>query len=325
MAETISDKPISREKVMSNEMGYLMDYVYRYATVPLYTDPLHVEVPDFIAKGMWLTEIKVKDGVAREGYCFVDVMKLQDALFRQGHVSQVITMLAYLEKRCSGSQKTIWRQQRKCLTMALMEFTKREIPSTSNLFSGTQVERIINGNADVQSFAAAMGIWLRLPENVAERKMLQYILPLFLFLGDFTEIPDRKRILTAMRYVIVGSISHLGANTWRGTFYDDSYSTKLFPCIVQEADKLFTASRRRMKINNVLVQFLTFTTGEKKALPRLLTQAGNWLSLGAYITLVSKYARYSLPNASGKMEVADLFKSEQAKYYSELTSKLEQL
>lgn len=308
-------------ETMANEE--LNEMVYKYATVPLYTEPFNVEVPQFIAKGMWIKEVTLKNSASVDGNCFVDVRQVQDAIFRQGHVSQLITMYAHLELVDRHNARE-WRNKRKCLTKALMEFAKREIPCISHWEIDTWMEELLSGKVTVQSMATVMRPWLNLPENDAERKMLQYILPLFLFLGDYSAIPESKTVLKHLRYVIVGSISYLGANTWRGTFYDDSHSTKLFPSVVKDVDRLFVLDRKKSKINNVIVEFFVKPKSENRTLPRLLKQAGNWLSFGAYITLVSKYARYSLPNANGDMKIADALKQVQSKYYKELTNKLEQ-
>lgn len=319
MDQTIHKKP---DDVMVNELKSLMETVYMYATVPLYTESFNIEIPKFIAKGMWLSEITVKSGQPRDGYCYVDIVKFQDAIFRQGHVSQMITMFAYLEKM-RHKEASFWKEKRRRLTEVLIEFAKREISCLKDWDLEKQVDGILHGNITLNSLAMVMRPWLYIPQSDAERKMLQYILPLFLFLGDYTITPDAKSMLKQLRYVIVGSISYLGANTWRGTFYDDSHATRLFPEIVKVVNKLFAMDRKSVRVKGLLVRLFIKPKNENKALPRLLQQAGNWLSFGAYITLVSKYARYSLPNESGIMQVADIFKQEKTKYYTDLTNKLE--
>ena len=222
------------------------------------------------------------------GNCTIDHTLYWDAIYSQGHVSNLILLYAI------GGEK--YDNVRFDLTLCHLNYVLDHEEAFSDWKDAYWLEDVFFEYPSMKILLPMILKWLKneLPEEQAIR--YQQILPFYLFLGDYTKVPEgRIEQRMSMNGLISGTI-YFGDTSWKGVYYDISRSRSIFRSMVERADYMFA---RDEMMNKKKFNWLSIF-GLRKNRPdeSIYCKVGNWLAFCAYITLLSKYQRYSL-NAEG--------------------------
>lgn len=212
----------------------------------------------------------------------VNAEQFSKNLFLQGHVSNLILLYAMAGKP--------FENRRRELTKYLIDFTVTSF--TPCLTDRKWTTSVFTNKINVQILAATMQLWSRSdPKELP--KYFQNFIPLFLLFGDYKTVPVKRRPLEIAYQTLIAGTCKIESKTWRDVAADSSISIVMFHSIVKEANKLLMVPEKMIKIGNhtatIFSDNLSSQENEKK-----IIEVCNWLSFGAYITLLSKYARYNL-------------------------------
>lgn len=222
------------------------------------------------------------------GNCTVDHTLYWDAIYSQGHVSNLILLYAI------GGEK--YDNVRFDLTLCHLNYVLDHEETFSDWKDAYWLEDVFSEHPSMKTLLPMMLKWLKneLPEEQAIR--YQQILPFYLFLGDYTKVPEgRIEQRMSMNSLISGTI-YFGDTSWKGVYYDISRSRSIFRSMVERADYMF--ARDEMTNKKKFNWLSIFGLRKNRPDESIYCKVGNWLAFCAYITLLSKYQRYSL-NAEG--------------------------
>lgn len=263
-----------------------------------------IRIPFDVAKEMRMV------AESNEEYVEVDQTEYRKRIFEQGHVSNLIVIYAILGKD--------YDKVRTDLTSHLIDYVTETNPIFSDWKQTDWIEDLYSGKrASMRSLLPMIVKWMRYPYTNDDYKKFQYVLPLYLLLGDFKRMPDSKRELKMCMYDIVAGTNFIGDPTWQDVYYDISRSGKIFKSMVKHADNLFCC-----KDNHANKSIFDRLLGKSYETPtHVLEHVGNWLAFCAYITLVSKYQRYSL-NAKGFSDAKVFISTEASRLFLKFREKL---
>ena len=264
-----------------------------------------IRIPFSMAKEMRLASESECDIVE------VDEPKFRKCIFEQGHVSNLIVLYAI-----SGKE---YDKVRLDLTMCLIDYVVDNIPQFSDWEGTGWVDELYSGKGvSLKSLLPLIVKWIRYDYTNDDYKKFQYILPLYLFLGDYKQIPETRRELRMCMYDIVAGTNFVGDPTWQDVYYDISRSGKVFRAMVKYADSLFHEEVVESKNTSFIKKLIDKpkTTSEQT-----IQRVGNWLAFCAYITLLSKYQRYSL-NADGFRDARLFVAKEAAQMFLKIRDKI---
>ena len=240
----------------------------------------------------------------------VDQPEYRKRIFEQGHVSNLIVLYAILGKK--------YDKVRIDLTCRLIEYITSSITLFSDWKNSDWIEKLCSGKTITLDALLPMVVkWIRYPYTNDEYKKFQYLIPLYLLLGDYKHVPESRKELRLCLYDIVAGTNFVGDPTWQDVFYDISRSGKVFKEMVEHADDLFST----VSVNNNRFFFDKLLRRKRSIPEHVLRRVGNWLSFCAYITLVSKYRRYAL-NAEGFRDAKGFVSIEASRLFLEFREKL---
>ena len=267
-------------------------------------DGSKIKIPSDIAKAMWI------DHTPTTEYIEVDQKLYRNMIFEQGHVSNLILLYAIAGRE--------YDKVRLDLTMCLMDYTTSSIPYFTEWKDAAWLDEIyFEKIATFRSLLPLITKWIRHPYTSDDYKKFQYILPVYLLLGDYTKIPDSRRELRMCMYDVIAGTNFIGDSTWQDVYYDISRSGKVFRSMVKHADRFFDINKD-VDSRTLFEKIIQKSTVTPK---RIFEDVGNWLAFGAYITLLSKYQRYTL-NADGFNEARVLIAKEASKLFLQFREKL---
>ena len=278
------------------------DYILKYVELPDEDDQL-IRVPHHLASLMKIDSDKLDEDMVT-----VIGGEYKNALFSQGHVTNYILFLTILGEPYLKLRNYLIQKQFEYVTIHLESFKEWQ--------NVQWINELLNGSVTMNAVLPLMTKWLYADTNQLETRKYQHILPLYLLRGEYTVVPSGLRVSRFAYNGMIISTCHIGDNTWYENICDVSLARIAFFDIVKQADQIFYIHPRPIKICGVPVMFKY----DRKNVPseKLIERAGNLLSFGAYITLLSKYARYSLPLGDTKL----LIQKEKQFYLGKLQSQL---
>ena len=285
-----------------NTISQWEEYVLKYVEVPDGDDQL-IRVPLRLAHLMRLDYDDSNDGTVT-----VISSDYKTALFHQGHVSNYILFLTILGEP--------YLRQRDYLIEKLFEYVTNHLEQFKEWKSAYWFKELISKKITLSSFLPLVTKWKFMNYKSLESREYQYILPLYLLLGNHEIIPDGLTVSRIAYNGMIISTCHIGDGTWNENVCDVSLSRLAFQDIISQIDRIFYMPTKTIKVSGLSVTLKQ----EKKHTPTsvLVKRAGDLLSFGAYITLLSKYARFSLPLG----ETPILIKQEMATYLGKVQRRL---
>ena len=241
----------------------------------------------------------------------VDHAEYWKAIFSQGHVSNLILLYAIGGKR--------YDNVRYDLTLCHLAYLLDNEPAFADWRDTQWLSDVFNNRPTMNVIAPMMVKWLRDPISEKEAIRYQQALPLYLYLGDFTKIPQERLECRNGLYGLVSGTFMFGDVSWQGVYYDISKSRAVFRWMVCYADRLFAEDNAKYKKKYNRINLFTF--GKSVSSDSICQRVGNWLSFCAYITLLSKYQRYAL-NAEGFKDAKKFVGTEVTRYYKILREKI---
>ena len=265
---------------------------------------LDIEIPTGLAKAMSL----VKSEVGTES-TVVDHATYWDSIYSQGHVSNLILMYAIAGEK--------YDNVRLDLTLCHLEYLLSHEPAFEDWKDATWVNSIFDSVVSMNVLLPMMTKWLKLeaPEDVMVR--YQQILPLYLYLGDFKQLPTKRKECRIIMSGLLSGAFIFGDTSWQGVYYDISRSRVVFKGLVKYADSIFAEKEPEKKFSLLKL----FGIHDHKSERVTYKRVGNWLALCAYITLLSKYQRYSL-NAEGFKDAKSFVRTEVTRNFLILREKI---
>ncbi len=247
-------------------------------------------------------EIDLKDRVTVVG------SEYKKALFKQGHVMNYILFLSILGEPYLKIRNYLIEKQFEYVTTNLDPFKDWQ-----NCY---WFKELISGKVTLDSLLPMVTKWYNLDVKSLESRVFQYILPVYLLLGNYTNLPGGLTVTRVAYNGMVVSDCHLYSESVDDIIYDVSYARYAFLNLVKQLDRIFYMSTKSIKISGYSVALKS--DWRKVNSSTLLKRAGDLLSFGAYITLLSKYARYSLPLGDTKT----LIQTERQTYLGKLQNQL---
>lgn len=247
-------------------------------------------------------EIDLKDKVTVTG------SEYKKALFRQGHVMNYILFLSILGEPYLKIRNYLIEKQFEYVTTNLDPFKDWQ-----NCY---WFKELIGGKVTLDSLLPMVTKWYNLDVKSLESRVFQYILPMYLLLGNYTNLPEGLTVTRVAYNGMVVSDCHLYSESVDDIIYDVSYARYAFLNLVKQLDRIFYMPTKSIKISGYSVALKS--DWRKVNSSALLKRAGDLLSFGAYITLLSKYARYSLPLGDTKT----LIQTERQTYLGKLQNQL---
>jgi len=262
-----------------------------------------MEIPTELAKAMSLSKV----GMETES-TIVDHFDYWNAIFSQGHVSNLLLMYAIAGKK--------YDSVRYDLTLCHLDYLLNHEPAFADWKDNNWTKHLFDGKASLITLLPMITKWLRTKEPDDTMVRYQQILPLYLYLGNYTQLPTKRLECRICMSGLLSGAFLFGDTSWQGVYYDISRSRIVFPTMVKYTNTIFSEDEQRQKKHNWLRYF-----GYRPHNDALYQRVGNWLSLCAYITLLSKYQRYSL-NAEGFKEAKQFVGAEFTRNFLILREKI---
>lgn len=257
---------------------YILPYV-RYAGA---SDEI-IEMPVFLTDAMGFK--RDQKGVQDPNCSLLFAVDFKNALLHQGHVSALILLYAMGGKE--------YDSKRRYLTESVLQHAIQEIPAIASWEGQPWIEKLFTNQIDLEVLVPLMSFWNQPEPADLVFRSYQYILPLYLFLGDYIVCQSSHRYIQACHQALVVSLCYLGDPSWRDVLCDLTVSRKTFGNIVQAVDEQFYVREKPIIVRGKYINIRM-----KDRVPKqdaIIQSAKDRLSFGAYITLLSKYARYMLP------------------------------
>jgi len=238
-----------------------------------------ISIPKKIFADLWLKQEVMKDDSISESV--VSSSEFSTSLFQHGYISNLILLYAIAGAKYDATRRD--------LTKLLLNFTvSSHMPILADcLWTTTLFEKGVN----IQILASLMHIWSGIPNGEKPKDYYQNFIPLFLLLGDYKSLPAKRKQLDIAYQALITGTCRIESQSWRDVTLDASIGNRMFQMAVAEANKIFSAPDQRIKIGK---RIISITPDTNPDISDKLQEACNWMSFSAYITLLSKYARYSL-------------------------------
>lgn len=269
-------------------------------------EDVQLDIPTELAFAMGLTDSNNVSTMTSVNY--TDYWK---AIFSQGHVSNLILLYAMAGKK--------YDNVRYDLTLCHLDYiVKYEKSVFKEWEDACWISDLFKGKISMQQVFPLMIKWLQkeIPEEVFIR--YQQMLPLFLYLGDYTKLPDSRLELRTCMYGLVGGTFTIAGNSWKDVYYDISKSRHVFKVMVKYADSMFARDSRKRKKRSWLSMFSFW---KNRVDDSIYQKVGNWLAFCAYITLLSKYQRYAL-NAEGFKDAKSFIGTEVSRQFLKIREQI---
>ena len=234
------------------------------------------------------------------------------AIFSQGHVSSLILLYAI------GGKK--YDNVRYDLTLCHLDYiVNHEKSIFAEWKDASWLDDLFKGKISMSQVFPMMTKWLRAEIPDSDFIRYQQMLPLFLYLGDYTKLPDSRLELRTCMYGLVGGTFTIAGNSWKDVYYDISKSRHVFKVMVKYADSLFARDSARIRKKRNWLSMFSFW--KNRVDDSIYQKVGNWLAFCAYITLLSKYQRYAL-NAEGFKDAKSFVGAEVSKQFLKIRERI---
>ena len=265
-----------------------------------------MEIPTELAKAMSLGKPEITSETT-----LVDHGDYWNAIYSQGHVSNLILMYAIAGKK--------YDNVRYDLTLCHTDYLLNNEPAFSDWKEATWINDLFEKPISMRVILPMMIKWLRLQDPESAMIRYQQILPLYLYLGDYKQLPTKRIECRITMSGLLSGTFIFGDTSWQGVYYDISRSRIVFKSMVKYANRIFADAEKTH--NKKLNLFRLFGIGRYKEDLATYQKVGNWLALCAYITLLSKYQRYSL-NAEGFKDAKSFVSTEATRNFLILREKI---
>lgn len=261
-----------------------------------------IEVPLSICKVMMLPcDTQSGDTVS------IDHSTYWHAIYSQGHVSNLILLYAI------GGRE--YDNVRYDLTLCHLNYILENEPSFADWRDADWIRNFFNTEKDLYKILPLMIKWLKPATSEEQFVRYQQILPLYLYLGDYTKFPKQRVEQRHCLNCLMSGRFIMGDTTWQGVYYDISRSRIWYKLMVQRADSMIAEDNSKMQKRFDFLSFIGFRRKNNNS--AICHKVGNWLAFCAYITLLSKYQRYALP-VEGLQDAKAFVGAEVTRYYQKL-------
>ena len=217
------------------------EYVLKYIEVPDDDDQL-IRVPIRLVSPMLLDF----DNLQNDDTVTVIASDYKKALFHQEHVMNYILFLTILGEPYLKKRDYLIEKQFEYVTNHLDQFKEWK--------SAYWFKELTSKQITFRSFLPLVTKWKFMDYTNPISREYQYILPLYLLLGNHQVVPQGLTVSRIAYNGMIISTCHVGDGTWNENVCDVSLSRIAFQDIVKQIDRIFYMSSRYIKVSGFSVK-----------------------------------------------------------------------
>ena len=105
------------------------------------------------------------------------------------------------------------------LTEALLDYAIGIYPEFKEWNNATWIPKLLSGDVSLHTLCPLITKWIHGYDGKNIPRYFQYILPLYLCLGDYKLMPVEVKELKLVYYAIIASTCHIGDSTFQDVLY----------------------------------------------------------------------------------------------------------